>query len=234
MATTKATEEARKWIDDVRSRVPPRTNRAGFDGPTEAMATWVAEAMTAIEATLPRGHSVVRQAQSAIDAVEAIRIGKRDGTGVHRYSGALDSFVGAFETLARLVLDGRLGTLVDAARAETEVEVLEQARTLASGGYLAAGAVLAGGALETHLRRLCERNQLTWKGDGSIAAYDAAIAQARNAGTAVVYAKADGGQVVAWGQVRNEAAHAPGSFARTEAEVRAMLDGVTGFIARVQ
>jgi len=54
---------------------------------------------------------------------------------------------------------------------ETIEDVLCQAESLlARHDAVVAAAVLAGGALETHLRHLCERWAIDWLGKGSISA----------------------------------------------------------------
>ena len=80
----------------------------------------------------------------------------------------------------RLLAEGRLGSIVDAVLVKTEDELLDQASALLGISYLAAAAVITGGALETHLKHLVEKHGLTVTGAGNIAKYDGAIAQARN------------------------------------------------------
>jgi hypothetical protein len=75
-------------------------------------------------------------------------------------------------------------------------------------------------------------NSLTIIGDGSISKYDAAIAKARNDGTATVYAATDSKLVTGWGGIRNDAAHDPGAFSRSREDVRRMIDGIREFISR--
>jgi hypothetical protein len=50
--------------------------------------------------------------------------------------------------------------------------------------------------------------------------------------TDLIYSVTDGKLVTAWGGIRNDAAHAPGSFARTAQDVGSMILGVREFIAR--
>src|SRR5581483_12415080 len=125
--------------------------------------------------------------------------------------------------------DGRIRNLVDAVRIETEDDLLDQAQVLLKGNYVAAAAVIAGGALEAHLRHLATKNGLTVAGDGSISKYDAAISQARNAATAFVYPATDSKLVTGWGGIRNDAAHDPGSFNRSQDDVRRMIEGIREF-----
>jgi len=124
-------------------------------------------------------------------------------------------------------------TLIDGVRAETVSEVLDLADGLLSANHALAAAVLAGGALETHLLHLCVRNNLTWTGEPSIGKYDGAVAQARNEGTVTVYSATDSKVIGSWGGIRNDAAHHPTKFARGVDDVRRMVDGIREFMARV-
>jgi hypothetical protein len=132
-----------------------------------------------------------------------------------------------------LIRAGRLHGIIEGVQAETVSEVLAQADSLVASGHALAATVLAGGALETHLLHLCTRNGLGWNGDGSIAKYDGAIAQARNNGVVRVYETIDTHLIGGWGSMRNTAAHDPTNYRRTVDEVRGMIDGIRQFIARV-
>jgi hypothetical protein len=126
---------------------------------------------------------------------------------------------------------GQLSSIIGGIRAETEMELLDQAVALLASSHQVSAAMLAGGALETHLSGLCSAHELTPPGTGSISKYDAAIAQARNAGN-VIYNTTDSKNVTAWGGLRNEAAHEPTKFSRSAEEVRLMISGIRDFIAR--
>ncbi len=82
-----------------------------------------------------------------------------------------------------------------------------------------------------HLLHLCKKHHLSWSGDGSIFKYDGAIAQARSSG-AQVYSPTDSKLVIGWGGFRNDAAHSPGTFNRSQGEVQRMIQGVREFMAR--
>jgi hypothetical protein len=182
--------------------------------PTRA---WFVEADTAINAVFPKGHPVHRSWSNGVVGAEV----------------PVETFqfrVGIVDAALSLLRSGRLGSLVDAIRAETEGELLEQAEALLKAHRVAA-AVIAGGALETHLRHLVAKNGLTITGEGSIAKYDGAIAQARNKGNEI-YSANLGKHVTAWGGMRNDAAHDPGNFKWSEEDVRRMIEGVRDFIDR--
>lgn len=188
----------------------------------ETASAWVTEVQAALEMTFPPGH-VTRERWVAT-------IGSTQRTFVDFM---LKPALGIVQTALGLLKEGRLRSILDGARAETVGEVLDQADSLLRAGHVLAATVLAGGALETHLLHLCQRNGLTWVGDGSISKYDQAIAQARNAGTVEVYSATDTKLVTGWGGIRNDATHEPTKFSRSPAEVRLMVEGIRQFVARV-
>lgn len=123
---------------------------------------------------------------------------------------------------------GFLGRLRDLVSADVFSDFLEMAGHLLDTRYKDPAAVLAGGALEAHLRSLCNR--------ASIALDDASgpiKADRLNSELAKVpvYGKLDQKNVTAWLDLRNNAAH--GRFdAYTQEQVGLMLQGIRDFIAR--
>lgn len=187
----------------------------------DAASQWVTMARTALESVLPRGHAIVRQFEAA--APEGGDVTEEHG---------FETLRGIFRAARRMLDDGYLSSILDGIRAETEIELLGQAENLLAAGYKVAAAVLAGGALETHLSGLCAKNGLAVAGAGSISKYDGAIAQERNSGGMVIYTAADSKSVIAWGGTRNGAAHDPTTFALSVEGVRLMIGGIRDFIAR--
>lgn len=190
----------------------------------KAVQEWVAQAESALEAVFPTGGACLSAWQRTMQAVQQ----KRSGYAADYFEALLGTFKGA----TQLAQDGRLGSLIDSIRVESEADLLEQAQILTDAGHLAAATVIAGGALETHLRHLVQKHIAGFSAQGSISAYNQAIGQERKKGNEV-YAKADGDQVESWGKLRNEAAHAPGTFTRTKPEVELMIQGIRQFIARM-
>jgi hypothetical protein len=196
----------------------------------------VAEAQSALQSIFPAGHALHTNWAAIFERAKTYKLGSVPGgvalpesyARVHFFSA-----LGVIEAGASLLKGGHLRSLMDGLRAETVSEVLDQANALLAARHPVAAAVLAGGALETHLLHLCQRNHLTWVGEGSIAKYDGAIAKARNDGPVEVYSATDTKQVVAWGGIRNDAAHDPTKFTRTPEAVKLMVDGIRQFIARV-
>lgn len=188
-------------------------------------ASWIAEAESALAAVFPPSHAIRARWNGVLANVVAQKY-------VIPMAMAFEPARGVLEAALRVLEGGKLQSLVDGIRAETAAGLLDQAAVLLP-KYPVAAAVIAGGALETHLLHLCVRNGLVPPGDGSISRYNDAIAQARNSGMVEVYSATEGKQVTAWGGIRNDAAHIPTTFSRTADEVRLMIDGVRQFIIRV-
>jgi hypothetical protein len=200
-------------------------------GPATA---WLGEARTALHALFPANHPLCRQWDAIFERAKTYKIDGWGGPLPEPFADVhFEQALGVLQAALTVVKAGRMRTLLDGVRAETVSEVLDLADVLLGGKHVIAAAVLAGGALETHLRHLCMRSGLTWAGDGSIAKYDQAIAQARNAGTVTAYPATDSKLIGGWGGLRNEAAHDPTHFTRTVDEVRLMNEGIRQFIARV-
>lgn len=220
--------EVLKWFHQLAAKgtqlLRNHEYNAGARQENEA-SDWIAEAESALVSVFPAGHPCRSKWREAFEHVERSKY-------LLRNHEALPAVLGIFNAAIRILEADRLSSLLDGIRAETVSEVLDQAATLLPTHPVAA-AVLAGGALETHLLHMCDRNGLTPQGDGSISKYDGAIAQARNAGTVTVYSVADTQAIKAWAATRNDAAHSPSTFNRPAAEVRTMIDGIRQFIARV-
>jgi hypothetical protein len=115
---------------------------------------------------------------------------------------------------------------------EIFADFLEMAEHLQKEGYKDAAAVIASGTLETHLRRLCTKNNIdieviTPKG------IQARKADQMNADLvkALVYSKLDQKNVTAWLDLRNKAAHGNYQQYSTE-QVVLLIAGIREFIAR--
>ena len=88
-------------------------------------------------------------------------------------------------------------------------------------------AVVAGAALEAHLRSLAERNNVKTVARGKpkrAAALNDDLAKSQ------VYGKAEHKQVLAWQALRNSAAHGDEDF--TPSEIRLMTQGIRDFLVR--
>jgi hypothetical protein len=217
--------EIEKWFDDLAVRRTNVQRRGSIGYVTVEASAWLAEAESAITSAFPLGHParvpfIALKARG--DSLKLIDVGLLE---------YFDAAAGAFVAAHAMIKANRMYGLVEGIQAETVAQLLDQADALVTQGYLVAGAVIAGGALETHLLHFCNRVGATWTGDGSISKYNNAVGQLRNQG-GTGYSANDGKSVEAWGGLRNEAAHTPSVFKRSDQEVRLMIDGIRQFIAR--
>jgi hypothetical protein len=188
-----------------------------------AFQAWMAEAEATIDGVFPPTHAIRTRWAKAEKTLQPFS----DGAYV-----VGDVVIGVFEAAANILRSDHLGSLLDVIRGDTENDLLDQAETLLKANLRAAAAVIAGGALEVHLRSLCGKYGLTVPGDGSISKYDGAIAKARNDGVVTVYSATDSKLVGGWGGMRNDAAHDPGAFGSSKEDVRRMIEGIRDFIPR--
>ena len=207
---------------------PPRRTREGyvFIDPYADVIEWLATTERTFRRILPTWDPLVQRWAAMVDQTQNPNL-----------IGNVDGALGLIRAAKRAVERGELSTAMDVVRAETVVEVLDQAdELLAKGAALPAVVVLTCGALETHLRHLCEqadpaRTDLVWNRPGSIDTYKGALDRARKAGTTKV-SLGDTKQITAWGNRRNKAAHTPLEFDLSMEEVRLMNSQVREFVAR--
>ena len=209
-------EDILSWFESLEAKAQTPIG----DGPTRTQfaRNWTTQALSALCAVFPETHPVVSQWRV---------LDRQISVDLHEFY--FVSFLGIFEGALAQIREGRIGSLIDAIRAETEGDLLDQADAFLAYPY--AAAIVAGGALETHLRHLVNKKGLTINGEGSISKYDAAIAQARNAGNEI-YSANLGKLVTGWGGIRNDAAHDPGNFPWSKEDVRRMIEGIRDFIER--
>lgn len=117
--------------------------------------------------------------------------------------------------------------------ADVFADFLEMAEYLLQESYKDPAAVLVGGVLEEHLRRLCQHNGISITRPTAQGRTVPLKADAMNAELArwKVYSKLDQKSVTAWLDLRNNAAH--GEYdAYNQEQVRNMLEGIREFAKR--
>jgi len=136
---------------------------------------------------------------------------------------------GVGESLTRDVNDGMLTSTVELIHAELFADFLEMAQHLVDSGYKDPGAVVCGSALESHLRQLATKHNIT-SVDANQKPKKADLLNAELSGAAA-YSKLDQKSVTAWLDLRNKAAH--GHYTEYQQEqVALMISGVRDFIGR--
>jgi len=140
----------------------------------------------------------------------------------------LNTLLGILNAMKADYLAGRLTAVQELIQADIFADFLEMAHYLLEQDYKDPAAVLVGGVLEEHLRKLCEKNGIAIAVDGRPKKADTMNSELTSAG---VYGKLDQKSVTAWLDLRNKAAH--GRYGEyTKQQVELMLQGVRDFISR--
>ena len=141
--------------------------------------------------------------------------------------------VGILRSARAELADGWFQSTKGIVSAEIFADFTEMAEHLLDEGYKDAAAVMIGGVLEGHLKRLAAREGIATEQPvkGVLRARKADSLNADLTGAAV-YDKLDQKAVTSWLDLRNKAAHADyGAY--TKEQVALMLAGVRNFIVRV-
>lgn len=137
--------------------------------------------------------------------------------------------VGILKALRSEYEAGYMRSIAEVIHAEMFSDFLDMAEHLLDSSFKDPSAVLVGGVLEEHLRKLCIKNSLPiTEADGSPKKADSMNAELSKT---TVYNKLDLKSITAWLDLRNKAAHGKYNEYSKE-QVVLMLQGVRDFIAR--
>ncbi len=140
---------------------------------------------------------------------------------------------GILKALRHDIAAGYLDTLKELIHAGVFADFLEMAKYLLDQGYKDASAVLIGGVLEEHLRKLCEKNDIEIDFMNSQGKLRPKKVEAMNADLAreKIYSKTEQKSVMFWYALRTHAAHAEYTE-YDESQIEQMYQGVLAFITR--
>lgn len=141
--------------------------------------------------------------------------------------------LGVLRSLKHDIENGYLESLSERIRGELFGDLLEMAFYLQLNGFEDDAVVIAGSALEGHLRQLCRKHgvDVNYKSNGYLIPKKANILNSELARVAA-YEKLDQKNVIVWLGMRNGAAH--GYYDKYSAgQVGLLIDGVRNFITRV-
>jgi len=194
--------------------------RARYDDISDAGEMITSELIVRLSATIDRLSPA--KSQYRANAFEALKKYGPDNTC------NIPLLVGALKALRADYEAGHLERVEQLVEADLFADFLQMAEHLVEQGYKDAGAVLAGGVLEEHLRKLCARNGLPTDAAGRP---KKAEAMNSDLASASVYSKLDQKSITAWLDLRNKAAH--GKYNEyTREQVGLMLEGVREFLRR--
>lgn len=172
--------------------------------------------VTAIERLAPTGTYYHTSLQSALNLYGFCDIS------------AIPALVGMCEALKTAYASGYLHQIEELIRADLFADFLDMGEYLLKEGYKDPAAVIIGGVLEEHLRKLCLKNSIDITIDEHFKKADTMNADLANSH---VYNRLDQKSITAWLDLRNKAAH--GKYTEyTEDQVKLALQGIRDFIAR--
>ncbi|MFF5307222.1 hypothetical protein ACFY5F_48515 [Streptomyces sp. NPDC013161] len=133
------------------------------------------------------------------------------------------------EALREDLKSGWTDSVIELVHADTHSDYLEMAASLLESAHKDAAAVIAGTALEVHVRALCVKHGVdTELPTGAPKKASVMNSDLKKAG---VYATLQEKQVTAWMDLRNQAAH--GNYEKYDtSEVRALTSGVRDFMLK--
>ncbi len=141
---------------------------------------------------------------------------------------AIPTLVGIVEALRTAYESGYLHQIEELIRADLFADFLDMGEYLLEEGYKDPPAVISGGVLEEHLRKLCLKNSINIKTNDRFKKADAMNADLTNSN---VYNRLDQKSITAWLDLRNKAAH--GKYTEyTDEQVKVALLGIRDFVAR--
>lgn len=163
----------------------------------------------------------------------------------HEYTQAFDNFAsgefvnniqaGRFllEALSEDIHNGYFNGFREMVHADMFSDFLDMGQhLLENGGYKDAAAVMAGGVLEEHMRKLCQKNGIPIEVEkrGEMAPKTAEVMN-HDLAREGVYSKTDQKAVLLWLGIRNDAVHA--NYEKYAADqVELMIQGLRQFVAR--
>ena len=206
-----------EWFQNIKKQ----TKYDDFsDVGVEVLSAFTASAVAAIERVTGSNSSYSAQAEVARAKCR------------HRYE-EIPALAGVILALRNAVANGYLASAREMVHGELFDDFLEMAAYLLSEGYKDAAAVIGGGVLEVHLRKLCEKISIPL----TFTALDGQIKSKRaeqlndNLKAANLYGKLDHKGVTNWLDLRNKAAHAEyNEYSREQVDIA--LRSIRDFVAR--
>lgn len=149
----------------------------------------------------------------------------------HDYFQIVRPLIGILKALRTSYEMGYLRTIQELVHADVFADFLAMADYLVEGGYKDSAAVTAGGVLEEHLRKLCNRHGIPTRDATRDDAPRKSTALNDDLAKVPAYSKMEQDAVKGWLKLRNHAAH--GDYtAYDEAQVRLLIQGLRDFLSR--
>jgi hypothetical protein len=178
-------------------------------------------ACAALKRLAPPGSAYLDRMEKALGIVVVGAPGSRGA----KYQDIVTSLHGTLRALKTDYAADRLQSFQELIHADLFSDFLEMAEHFLESDYKDPAAVIAGGVLEEHLRKLCGKHGVALAAKPKLDTMNADLARVN------AYGKNEQKQVTAWAGLRNDAAH--GKYEKyTESEVGLFVAGIRSFISR--
>ncbi len=214
-------EQAISHLDSVIEKYGQASLGTSYDdlayNPTATRVHVLTSMVAALERLAPEGTYYFRSLETTLSQHKTSHVS------------AIPELLGIIKALRDAYASGYLQEIQELIHADVFSDFLEMADYLLREGYKDPAAVIAGGVLEGHLRKLCEKHSIdTTTGDRP----RRAEAMNEDLGRKPVYNKLEQKNVTAWLELRNKAAH--GKYGEyTTDHVELMHRGIRDFVARL-
>lgn len=220
MNTINAEDQLRSILSEFYSLQSKSRSSDLSDLPRENRQAVVTRAIAAIYRITSKNSTYVQEVNRLLQSMPAI----------HEH---IKSVIGVTEALLDDVRAGYVLSVVELAHADVFGDFLEMAQHLCDTKYKDASAVIAGSALEAHLRNLCQKTGIpvqTTKPNGDVVPKKA-DGMNSDLAASTVYSKLDQKNETAWLDLRNKAAH--GLYNEyTQEQVAILVTSIRDFITR--
>jgi hypothetical protein len=174
----------------------------------------------------PPQSAYVSDAKTIIDLVK----GDLKSIGHGRFSD-YEHLIGILEAIKNAYIKGYLIHISELINAELFSDFIEMADYYLQAGHKDAAAVILGGVLEEHLRKLCKKNNIPFSHQNAQNVSIPTKSDTLNSdlAKASVYSAGYQKQIIAWLDIRNNAAHGHYTTYSKE-QIQNMIDGLRSFV----
>ncbi|NVJ48144.1 MAG: hypothetical protein HWE07_13495 [Cytophagia bacterium] len=212
-----------KQLDVILEEFKELTRKSKFDDLSGTPLEWKTVLIGKSKASIVRIAGIHSEYNKEIERIlekPGVKIGSR-----------VRQIIGIVQALRDDLNNDYLKSVAELIHSEVFADYLEMSTYLLSEGYKDASAVIVGSTLESHLKKLCDKNFIDKTFTNSKGKIISKKADTMNAELSKegVYNKTYQKQITAWLGLRNDAAH--GNYSEyQEAEVKLMISGISQFV----
>ena len=209
-----------KQLDDINLEYESYRQRGIGNLPESTLIQFVTRFRAAIHRIAPPNSVYIKQCEEIINVTP------------YAYAYKADGLYGIITSIRKDLSSGYLDSITELIHGELFGDFLTMSQHLLKEGYKDAAAVIAGSALEAHLRQLCIKAGIETEIERDDKLQPKKADRMNSEFVAAdVYKKLDQKNVTAWLDLRNDAAH--GHYEKyTKEQVSLMISGIRDFLTR--